>query len=204
MGRVFELDFGTRDRAAIGYPLNRCSTRRPVINRTLTRRLLAQRLPGIMPPTPKEAVITMDLNERDKLIIDWQEADEKRIKALAAELELRNKCFAFLFPNAEVGTNTYELGKGYEVKGVRKLNYNLANGQGQTEAALDEIAKLGNEGQFIAERLVGWTPKLSLYEYKKLEPDNNPTHKRIKEIIDGVLTITDGTPTLEVKKPKAK
>lgn len=155
-------------------------------------------------PTIKQAVITMDLNERDKLIIAWQEADKALAAAKEREMELRTTTFEYLFPNAEVGTNTYELGKGYEVKGVRKLNYNLANGQGETEAALDAIAKLGNEGQFIAERLVGWTPKLSLTEYKKLEPDANPTHKRIKEIIDGVLTITDGAPTLEVKEPKAK
>jgi hypothetical protein len=143
----------------------------------------------------------MITNDRDADIVAWQEAERVLNAAKEREMTLRTKVMTTCFPNAEVGTNTLELGKGYKLKGVRKLNYNLANGQGETEAALDAISKLGNEGQFIAERLVGWTPKLSLTEYKKLE-DTNPTHKRIKELIDAVLTVTDGAPTLEVVVPK--
>lgn len=143
----------------------------------------------------------MLISQRDQDIMAWQEAEKALNAAKEKEMTLRTKVMAECFPNAEVGTNTLELGKGYKIKGVRKLNYNLANGQGETEAALDAISKLGNEGQFIAERLVGWTPKLSLTEYKKLEA-TNPTHAKIKELIDAVLTVTDGAPTLEVVPPK--
>ena len=115
----------------------------------------------------------------------------------------KREVMAACFPEAEVGTNTLELGRGYKLKGVRKLNHNLANGEGQLDAVLDSITKMGNEGTFIAERLVGWTPKLSISEYKKLE-GSDPIHKKIKDAIDGVLTITDGTPTLEVIVPKSK
>ena len=153
-------------------------------------------------PTTNESGDTMITNDRDSDIVAWQEAERALNAAKEKEMALRTKVFGTCFPDAEVGTNTLELGKGYKLKGVRKLNYNLANGQGETEAALDQIAALGNEGAFIAERLVGWTPKLSLTEYKKLEPKNNPTHKRIKELIDAVLTVTDGAPTLEVVTPK--
>lgn len=145
----------------------------------------------------------MDNTQRDKLIVSWQQADAALAAAKEREMTLRSQVMTTCFPDAEVGTNNLELGKGYKLKGVRKLNYNLANGAGETEAALDAITKLGNEGQFIAERLVGWTPKLSLTEYKKLE-ETNPTHKKIKDIIDAVLTVTDGAPTLEVVEPKAK
>ena len=141
--------------------------------------------------------------ERDNEILAWQAAQEALNNAKALELELRNKVAARNFPNAEVGTNNLELGLGYKLKMVRKLNYNLTNNEGQTERALNEIEKLGNEGKFLAERLVGWTPKLSLTEYNRLEA-SNPTHAKIKAIIDAVLTVTDGTPTLEVVAPKGK
>lgn len=141
-------------------------------------------------------------SERDRLILDWQEAEKALALAKAKEIELRNKVMATCFPAAEVGTNTLDLGKGYKLKGVRKLNYSLANGEGQTDAALDAIAAIGNEGVFIAEDLVGWTPKLSLTRYNKLEA-SNPTHMKIKAVIDSVLTVNDGTPTLEVVVPKA-
>lgn len=141
--------------------------------------------------------------QRDNNILAWQNAAKQLDAIKTLEMELRNKVFGDNFPDANVGTNNLDLGMGYKLKGVRKLNYNLANGEGQTEKALDEISKLGNEGVFIAERLVGWTPKLSLTEYNKLE-GSNPTHKRIKAIIDSVLTITDGAPTLEVVPPKGK
>lgn len=141
--------------------------------------------------------------ERDNEILAWQEAAKLLVTAKLREMELRKAVMARNFPKAEVGTNNLELGMGYKLKAVRKLNYNLANGEGETEAALDQISQLGNEGQFIAERLVGWTPKLSLTEYNKLEA-SNPTHVKIKAIIDAVLTVTDGAPTLEVVPPKGK
>lgn len=141
--------------------------------------------------------------ERDNEILAWQEASKVLEAAKTREMELRKAVMARNFPNANVGTNNLELGMGYKLKAVRKLNYNLANGEGETDKACDEIAKLGNEGQFLAERLVGWTPKLSLTEYNKLEA-SNPTHAKIKAIIDAVLTVTDGAPTLEVVPPKGK
>lgn len=145
----------------------------------------------------------MNIQERDNLIVAWQSAAATLEAAKAAELELRKRVFNTCFPGAVIGTNNLDLGMGYKLKGVRKINYNLANGAGETDNALNEIEKFGNEGQFIAERLVGWTPKLSLTEYKKLEA-TNPTHKQVKDIIDGVLTTSEGTPTLEVIVPKVK
>lgn len=151
--------------------------------------------------------MTRQITQLDQDIMAWQQANETLTAAKNKELELRNRVFAEAFPNAVVGTNTFDLGAKYELKGVRKLNYNLANGNDETANALDEIEKLGNEGPFIAERLVTWKPSLSVSEYKALQvdgPNPNPLHVKIKEIIDAVLTITDGTPTLEVKVPPKK
>lgn len=143
------------------------------------------------------------LTQLDHDIVAWQQADQE-LKALKArEMDLRKKVMASAFPQATVGTNTFDLGQGYELKGVRKLNYSLTNGDNQTADALDAIEKLGNEGAFIADRLVKWKPELSITEYKALDAAN-PTHVKIKGLIDAVLTITDGSPELNVKEPKNK
>lgn len=144
-----------------------------------------------------------DISERDKLIMDWQEAERMLAAAKETELTLRKRVFDLCFPNAEVGTNTLELGKGYKIKAVRKLNYNLANGAGETERALEAIAKLGNRGEYIAADLVSWKPSLSLTTMKKLEKTNREDSTILK-LIESVLTVTDATPTLEVVVPKAK
>lgn len=136
-------------------------------------------------------------------IVAWQEAAALAARAKARELELRNAVFGQAFPNAIVGTNNFDLGRGYVLKGVRKLNYTLssANDSAATQEALDAIEKLGNEGSFLVDRLVKWKPELSVSEYKKLDPEHNSTHRKIKELIDNALTITDATPTLEVANP---
>lgn len=141
--------------------------------------------------------MTITPEERDQLIMTWQAAKAAADKAVAVERELRAKIKAELFPDAKPeGTTNLELGMGYKLKLVTKRNYNLASND-KVDEALEAIGKLGNEGTFIAERLVTWHPRLALSEYREA-PDN------VKAIIDGVLTVTDGTPTVELIEPKAK
>lgn len=143
----------------------------------------------------------LDKLKRDELIMQWQAAANALANAKELEMNLRNQVVAECFPNATVGVNNLELGMGYKLKATRKLNYNV-NNEG-VDAALDDIAKIGNDGAFIAERLVSFKPTLSVSEYKKLDA-TNPTHKRIKDRIDEVLTTSDGAPTLELVEPKKK
>lgn len=143
------------------------------------------------------------INDPASQLAAWQyiSSELSRIKAL--EMHARVKCFGTYFPAAGEGTTNFELGNGYKLKAVKKLNYRLAAND-KVDDALDAISKVGKdgEGKFIAERMVKYDPRLSLTEYKALDP-TNPTHKKIKELVDGVLTITDGAPTLEIVEPKA-
>lgn len=145
-------------------------------------------------------------------LLDWQRKAALLKTLVAEEMALRTKVFAAAFPAAKVGVNNLPIGNGFILKAERKLNYNLKNtAEGQeTYNAVEAIEKIGNEGQFLADRLVTWKPSLSLTEYKKLDgtldangKPNNPTHYQIKQIIDSVLTVTDGAPTLEIKTPGA-
>ena len=138
-------------------------------------------------------------------IMAWQKAKDALATAAETEAALRRKVYAEGFPEPKEGVNNLDLGGGYTLKATRKINYNLKETKegAETSAALDAIEHIGNEGEFIAQRIVTWKPSLSVSEYKKLDV-TNPTHKKIKDIIDGVLTTSDGMPTLEVVYPKAK
>lgn len=132
---------------------------------------------------------------REQTLQAWLDAKNALDAAKATEMELRSKVIeGFNFdPKKAAGTEYADLANGWRLKAVKKQNYNLD--KDKTDAALSELEKSGSDGQFIADRLVKWKPDLSIAEYRKL----NATHKAI---IDRVLTVTPGSPSLELIEPK--
>lgn len=142
--------------------------------------------------------------KRDQLLFAWQDAKQVLERAKERELELRNQCVDFLSdPDKTKGTENVELGGGYKAKMIKKENISFVkNEEGKVdknaiEKALQKIEKDGAVGELIAERLVKWTPDLSMTEYKQLS-------EKHKNIIDSVIITTPGTPTLEIVEPKNK
>ena len=148
----------------------------------------------------------LKLAKRDELLLAWQAASAALENAKVAETQARAEVVKLMFDGkpATEGTNNFDLGNGYMLKIVGKVNYNLSESAKPknpamkpwaTRMALNEIEKLGNEGKFIAERLVKWSPELSLTEYRALAP-------QYKAIIDTALTTSDGMPSVEIVAPK--
>lgn len=142
--------------------------------------------------------------KRDDLLVAWQGAKQKLDEAKELEAEFRKASVEFISdPSKKSGTENIELGNGYKAKTVKKLNYGFVktdDGKLDKKAldrALERIEKDGPVGELIAERLVKWTPDLSLSEYKLLSD-------KYKNIIDAVIVTTEGMPTLEIIEPKAK
>lgn len=140
---------------------------------------------------------------RDFLLARWEAAKATLEKAKADEMDWRKAVVKFAFdPNKKSGTEHIELDNGYEAKAVKKQNYGFIKNletnrtdKAKIDAALTAIELRSPAGSIIAERLVKWTPDLSLTEYKQLPAED-------KEIIDSVLIVTDGAPTLEIVAPK--
>ena len=120
----------------------------------------------------------------------------------ATEQDWRKDIFAAYFPGHRKGTVNRDLGNGYILKAVGKLNYKLDPAIDKVEAVMDAIEKVGNEGAFLADRLVKTKYELAEGEYNKLAADNT-TQSEIKALVDSILTITDGSPSLEIVPPKA-
>lgn len=146
----------------------------------------------------------LDALDQDQLLMKHQKMQADLAALKAEELELRKYIVNRAFPQKQEGTNTLELGAGYELKAVVKFNYRLADND-IVEKTLQLIAEVGNEGPFIADRLVSWTPNFLKTEYTKLQEDaaaGNENAKRILKLTEVMLEITDAAPTLTIKAPK--
>lgn len=142
--------------------------------------------------------------ERTRLLVEWEAQKAALEVAKEKEMTARKAVVDFAFDqNKTSGTERIELGNGYQAKAVKKINYGFvkdAEGKLNKRAidkALEKIEKIGGAvGELIAERLVKWTPDLSLTEYKQLD-------EKYKKVIDEVIVTTEGAPTLEIIAPKA-
>jgi hypothetical protein len=145
------------------------------------------------------------MNE-DQLLLLWADKKKAIETAKEEEMELRKYIVKREFPQKVEGTNTKELGNGYQLKAAIKYNYNLADND-TVEDCLNRIAKVDNTGAFIADRLVSWKPSFLLTEYRQLVEDKEKGSKsaeNILNIVNQMLTISEGAPTLEIKEPKVK
>lgn len=138
-----------------------------------------------------------DAMNEDQLLMEHKKLQDDLSALKEREMELRKYIVNRAFPKKEEGVNKRELGAGYTLKATIKYNYVLDSDNDKIDAALEKIAKVDNEGSFIADRLVNWKATLSVSEYRRLDP-------KYKKIIDEVVTINDAAPTLEIVEPKKK
>lgn len=130
---------------------------------------------------------------KEQALIEWQAAATALEAAKATEAKLRIEVVG-LFPfDDEEGTQNIDLANGWKLKAVKKQNYKLD--ALKVDAALEKMEKLGEAEKLLAERLVKFKPELSISEYRIL-PAN------CRGIIDDVLTVSPGMPSLELVPPK--
>jgi len=149
---------------------------------------------------------TWDAMSQDQLLMKWQQLKDDAERTKSAEMEMRKYIVSRAFPNKQEGTNTQELGNNYKLKAAIKYNYTLADNDA-VEAALDRISKIGNDGSFVADRLVSWRPNFLLTEYRNLQEQaesGSTSAKAILKEINAVLTISEAAPTLTIVEPKNK
>lgn len=147
-----------------------------------------------------------DKADKDEVLAHWESLKTSLAKLKEEELAFRKYVVSRAFPTANEGTNTVELNNGYKLKAVVKYNYKLSENK-IVEEGLDKLAKIGNNGAFIADRLVSWTPNFLLTEYREIQKQAEEgllEAKSMLQIIDTFLTITDAAPTLDIVEPKVK
>jgi len=146
--------------------------------------------------------------DQDGMLLLWQRSKEMLDYWKALEMEYRKICASLLVPEdkKKEGVNTIDLGQNYKAKVNIKYNYTLSDNK-TVESGLDKISSLGNEGKFLADRLVNWHPTFSLSEYRQLEEDAKDGSQFAKDVIKTIsefLIIKEASPTLEIVEPKKK
>jgi hypothetical protein len=157
----------------------------------------------IFNPVPSNPLDALD---RDQLLVRWQSLKDELAKVKEAEMELRKYIISRAFPNPDEGMNTLELGAGYQLKAAVKFNYRLEDNK-KVEEGLTRIEQIGNQGKFIADRLVSWTPNFLLIEYRVLETEakeGSQEAKQILAIVNDFLIISEAAPELSIKESKEK
>jgi hypothetical protein len=130
------------------------------------------------------------------LVAVWEASKADLDAAKIRESAARDAVIAAAFAPLNEGTNTKELDDGRKLKAVQEFEYALEKDEEKVSQALDKIRATGNEGTFLADRLVTYSPKLSVGEYRKLE-------KVYAKIINKVVTRKPKKPTLKIDEPKA-
>jgi hypothetical protein len=140
-----------------------------------------------------------------RLVAQHEHAKAVLERAKNSEMEARLMVGNYAFPVAgrKEGVNNLELSDGRVVKLGHTVNYKLAKDNEKIEKVEEACEAIGNEGVFLVERIITWEAKFSKSEYNKLDVAL-PTHAKVKAEIDKVLEISNGTPSLEIKEPKAK
>jgi hypothetical protein len=148
---------------------------------------------------------------RNAKIREWLGVAADLAQAKETEMRLRKELTAMMFPDAKKGTQRHEIGEGYNIKLEYKLNHKLGEADkvddrgekisiaSQVSSLEDEIIGSCTEGEFLATRLIKWTPALVVSEYDKLAGDNGLL---VKKLIDKLLTIEPAAPSLTFEPPK--
>lgn len=140
------------------------------------------------------------------------------LKALRdEEMELRNKVTQYFFPDGlSEGVNDCEMPEGWKLKvtGVINRKVNVETIPAITAEFAEAQKHLPEEEQVDISEFIKYKPEIAISSYKgliknvQLTSGQTQEHfKKLLTIFDQVLTITDGSPQVELiepKKPKAK
>lgn len=148
----------------------------------------------------------LDKLDRDQVLMKWKEAKDWLQQAKDYEMDMRKYVVSRSFPEAKEGVNTLELGEGYKLKASVKFNYNLKDVE-TVKNVLYRISEIGNQGSFIANKLVKWEPTFLLTHFRELEEQakNGLTEAQVMlKLCHEMLIINDAAPTVNIVEPKAK
>ncbi len=146
--------------------------------------------------------------DKDALLLRWESSKLLLEEAKNDEMKFRKMVVA-AFSNADKkkGTERIELGNGYELKTVKAITYKVGSkveGMSNADAVQAALARMRayagpdvepGVAALLAERIVRTSYDLSISEYDKLP-------KPLKDIVDTVVTTTDGAPKVDIVKPK--
>lgn len=132
--------------------------------------------------------------QSNMLFLQWMQAKEILDNAKVDELSLRVRICNLLCPEQTEGTTTHHMINGYLAKVIHERSYGFTSTEAVRECLLT-MADKGDLGTEYARRVVQWSPRLVVSEYKKMVPE-------YRDALTTVITCRQGPPRLEAVAPK--
>lgn len=151
-------------------------------------------------------VAPMTREQIDAILNQWHDAKQKLDAAKDAEMALRQIIVkqSGMFDAAKVeGTQTYQLGGGWSIKAVKKQNYKIENKKGEAFAVLHQLEIMTHlpTGE-INQDLLNTVKELFSFDANLRKTQFDKLRGPEKKLVEDILTITDGAPSLELIPPK--
>lgn len=121
------------------------------------------------------------------LLDEWYEAKQNAEQWAQKEVALRKQIFAEAFPSPDVGTNKVKLPHGMALIGTYRMNYRI------DQAALEESRSLIPAETL--EAVINYRPEIRDGKFRALSDEE-------QLLFAPFVTITPGTPGLEIKSAK--
>lgn len=134
---------------------------------------------------PEPVVPTVNQKDFDRWYIMQQQLKDLKEE----EAALRLKIYKAAFPEAHEGTNSLQLTEGFVLKAKVTINRNV------DIAAFEALKPKLLEEHIKVDQLVRFKPDLGVTYYKTLDEEE-------RNLVDQFLIIKEGSPALEVVKPK--
>lgn len=129
----------------------------------------------------------------DQKILEWSGNATALTKLKKIEMDQRKELSAELFPDPKVGTQHHELGGGYKVTFVHKMDTKL---DAAAYALIQpELEKLGDHAKDELSNAVTFKPSLVMKGYESLSED-------VKELFDEAITVKPASPAMKLVVPK--
>lgn len=135
----------------------------------------------------------------------WEDAKKELERFQELEMRIRKQLILTLFSTDKVeGSETVALANGWKLNAKKPLYYKVASGPEMD--ALEDLCDQNHLGT-ICEDVFRWKPELNVAMYKKTVPVvvslmSNELARVFEKALSAVITITPGTPSLELIAPK--
>jgi hypothetical protein len=149
------------------------------------------------PLAPTAAPTATPTENIDLVIGEWFAASEALAAAKKTEKALRDQVSNSHLWNAAktTGTQTYDLGKGYELKMARTETVSVANKEHEATHCIIKLRNLGEGATERANRLFTFSARMSEAVYKELTAEE-------RMIVDPIITRKPGSTSIKLKAPK--
>ncbi len=153
----------------------------------------------LLSPSPAPAPAPAPVVDTEATLTEWYAITRQIAELKTREMTLRKTIEASTFFDQSKlkGTQTKELGAGYQLKLVRRITTKVENKKNEAFDALIKLRNLGGISIEHANDLFTFDANMKTTVYNLLSDEE-------KSIIDPIVTTKQGSPDLKIIEPKAK